>query len=90
MQSSLYVGLSGQIALNRRLETIANNVANSATAGFRAEEVKFESVLSLASSDPVHFSTSGQSFLSRRAGELTKTGDPFDLAVRARLTGDDR
>ena len=33
MQSGIYVGLSAQIALEKRLETIANNVANSGTAG---------------------------------------------------------
>ena len=28
MQSALYVGLSAQVALEKRLQTIANNVAN--------------------------------------------------------------
>ena len=60
MQSNLYVGLSAQVALQRRLETIANNVANASTAGFRAEEVKFETVLSRAGADPVAFATAGQ------------------------------
>ncbi|HEX5599166.1 MAG TPA: flagellar basal body protein, partial [Hyphomicrobiaceae bacterium] len=39
MQSSLYVALSGQLALHRRLETIASNVANASSAGFRAQQV---------------------------------------------------
>ena len=38
MQSSLYVALSGQVALQKRLDTIANNIANVNTSGFRAEE----------------------------------------------------
>jgi flagellar basal-body rod protein FlgF len=29
MQSNFYVGLSAQISLQRRLETVANNVANA-------------------------------------------------------------
>jgi flagellar basal body rod protein FlgG len=33
MQSSLYVALSAQLSLQRRIDTIANNIANSATAG---------------------------------------------------------
>ena len=50
MQTSLYVALSAQMSLQKRLETIANNVANVSTAGFRAEEVKFETLLSHTSS----------------------------------------
>ena len=65
MQSSFYVGLSAQIALQRRLETIANNVANASTAGFRAEEVKFETLLSRVDHDPVAFATAGKTYLSR-------------------------
>ena len=40
MQSGLYVALSGQVALERRLQTIASNVANMNTAGYRADGVK--------------------------------------------------
>jgi flagellar basal-body rod protein FlgF len=81
MQSNFYVALSAQIALQRRLDTIANNVANASTAGFRAEEVKFESLLSLASADPVAFASAGNSYLSRRPGELVRTDNLFDVAV---------
>ena len=38
MSSSLYVALSGQVAMERRLTTVANNVANLSTAGYRGEE----------------------------------------------------
>ncbi len=82
MQSGLYVGLSGQLALYRRLETIANNVANASTAGFRAEEIKFDTVISRISPNPVSFSSHGESFLSRRTGEIVRTDNPFDVAVQ--------
>ena len=82
MQSNFHVGLSAQIALQKRLGTIANNVANASTAGFRAEEVKFETLLSQVSDSPVAFSSAGQSYLSRQAGELAQTGSPFDVAVQ--------
>ena len=48
MQSALYVNLSAQVALEQRLNTVASNVANLATTGYRAEEVKFETILSRA------------------------------------------
>jgi flagellar basal-body rod protein FlgF len=81
MQGNLYVGVSAQVALQRRLETIAHNVANASTAGFRAEEVRFETLLSQTGLDPVAFAIAGPSFLSRRSGELVRTDNMFDVAV---------
>jgi len=82
MQSSLYVVLSAQVAMEKRLNTIANNVANMNTGGFRADEVKFEEVLSLAAKENVSFASSGQNFISRRTGPVTKTDNPLDVAIQ--------
>lgn len=81
MQSSLYVALSAQIALEQRLNTVATNVANLGTAGYRAEEVKFGTVLSQAGKREVAFATPGDTFLSRRGGPLTKTDSPLDVGL---------
>src|SRR5215468_10876129 len=81
MQSALYVGLSAQVSLEKRLQTIANNVANVNTAAFRTDVVKFETVLSRAGSSPVAFSTPGDNIISREAGNLSETGNPLDVAV---------
>jgi flagellar basal-body rod protein FlgF len=82
MQPSLYVALSGQIALQKRLETIAHNVANVSTAGFRAEEVKFSTIVSNVPPDPAAFASSNGTYISRNAGDLVETQNPFDVAVR--------
>ena len=81
MTSSTYVALSAQIGLERRLNTIAHNVANMNTAGFRAEEVKFEAVMTRAGIGEVAFSSAGESFISRRAGLVNHTGNPLDVAI---------
>jgi flagellar basal-body rod protein FlgF len=81
MQSALYVSLSAQVALERRLETIANNLANMKTAGFRADAVKFETALSRAASQPVAFSSAGENFISRKPGSVTRTENTLDVAV---------
>ena len=81
MQSALYVGLSAQVALEKRLQTIANNVANINTTAFRTDVVKFETVLSRAGTSPVAFSSPGDNIISREAGNLTETGNPLDVAV---------
>jgi flagellar basal-body rod protein FlgF len=82
MQSNIYVGLSAQLALQRRLDTVANNVANSSTAGFRAEQMSFEELLSKSGQTAVSFVSKGQSYLSTQGGELTQTDNPLDIAVR--------
>lgn len=82
MQSSLYVSLSSQIALERRLVTLADNVANANTTGFRATEVKFNEVLASTGSTDVSFVDQGQDYLSTANGGLKTTGSPLDFAIR--------
>ena len=79
MESGLYVALSGQLALQRRLDPVANNVANRGTPGFRAEIVNFESVLSRSA---VAHTTLGKSRFSPQSGAMTQTGNPLDVAIQ--------
>jgi flagellar basal-body rod protein FlgF len=85
MQSGLYVGISSQIALERRLNTIADNMANMNTVGFRSTEVKFDEVMTKTQNDlnaKVAFVTQGNDYLSGRNGELQQTGNALDFAVK--------
>jgi flagellar basal-body rod protein FlgF len=84
MQSAFYVSLSSQVALDKRLTTIAENVANAATIGYRATGVSFDTALSRASATPTAYATAGPDFISQAPGGLAKTDNEFDLAV----TGD--
>ena len=86
MQSNIYVSLSTQLALQRRMETIANNVANATTAGFRAEEMTFEQIDSQTQrqAEPVSYVSRGLTRLSLAPGELTQTSNPLDVAIRGR------
>ena len=81
METGIYVALSGQLAAQRRLETIAHNLANANTPGFRSEEIKFSSLLSSATADPVSFASTGESYFSRRSGGVMHTGNPLDVAI---------
>ncbi len=82
MQSSLYVTLSAQMALQRRVDTIAHNVANATTAGFRAEEVRFETILSDITSEPTAFASMGDTYISRKTGPVSQTDNALDVAVK--------
>lgn len=81
MQSAFYVTLSSQVALDKRLTTIAENVANAGTVGYRATGVSFETVLSKAAATPTAYASAGTDFISRTPGGLVKTDNPFDVAV---------
>ena len=82
MQTGLYVALSSQVALEKRLNTIADNVANTSTIGFRATQVKFEDVVSGLGDRELSFVSTGGTYLSTAAGPLRETGNPFDFAIR--------
>jgi flagellar basal-body rod protein FlgF len=82
MQEGLYVALSSQIALEKRLNTIADNVANASTVGFRATGVKFEDVVSSLDNQALSFVTSGDTYISDTNGPLRETGNPFDFAIK--------
>ena len=81
MASELYVSLSGQMAMETRLATVANNVANMRTAGFRAETVDFDTVLSDYRSDRVNYASLGETHIDRTAGPIEATGNPLDVAI---------
>lgn len=82
MQSALYVSLSSQVALERRLTTISGNMANANTTGFRATEIKFSEVLNGAGKVKTSFVDQGNDFLSNKSGGLKNTGNAFDFAVK--------
>lgn len=85
MQSGLYVALSSQMALEKRLTTIADNIANMNTVGFRSTEVKFNQILSRTGNDlnaKIAFVSQGNDYLNTETGQFTKTDNPLDLAVK--------
>lgn len=73
--------MSAQLALLKRMESVAQNVANVSTPGYRAERISFQEALSVQPDRPTSFVGSGQTFLSAQPGALEKTGNPYDIAV---------
>lgn len=82
MESGLYVALSSQVALERRLTTIADNMANTSTVGYRATGVKFEDMVSGTGSNSVSFVSSGDTYIANEGGSLRETGNPLDFAIQ--------
>ncbi len=82
MLNNLYVNISAQIALRNRMETLAHNVANMNTPGFRSDSIRFEEQVSKLGDRNVSFSSSGENFISRASGPVTKTDNPLDISIQ--------
>jgi flagellar basal-body rod protein FlgF len=82
MQNGLYVGVSAQVALQRRLETIADNIANMNTVGYRATGVSFEAEIARTGDTTMNYVSPGADYLSQRIGGLVKTDNALDFAVQ--------
>jgi flagellar basal-body rod protein FlgF len=89
MENASLVGLSRQIALQRELDVVANNIANLNTTGFKADNVVFhEHLMPVARANAFRGSDRQVSFVQDRAtwldlaqGPVQQTGNPLDVAV---------
>ena len=83
MDNSGYIGLSRQIGLQRELTTVANNLANMNTNGFRREGAIFaEHIEALQSENTsLSMSTLSRRYVDLSAGELSITDEPLDVAI---------
>jgi flagellar hook protein FlgE len=78
--------ISGLNAAQTDLDVVANNLANSETAGFKRSSVNFaDVVVASTTSDPNHVSGAGVRVASTRQdfsiGSIEQTGNALDLAV---------
>jgi len=82
MKVTLHVALGGQMAMQAQLATIANNVANMTTPGFRAAGSRFAALVSRQQPAPISYVSAARGYIDRRPGALKQTGNPLDVAVR--------
>jgi flagellar basal-body rod protein FlgF len=88
MENGILVALSSQTVLRRELETIANNLANMNTTGFKRERSLFRPYLAVeqGAADPrSDYPVLVQDVATVQdltPGRLDATGNPLDLAIR--------
>ncbi len=90
MNSGLYAACAGLVARTQALDTIAANIANSSSAGFRGEQNVFGTVLATAGHhrlSSLNQVTNSYGILSgtrldQTQGMLTRTGNDLDLAIQ--------
>lgn len=77
-----YLALNRQIGLSREMNSIAANVANVSTTGYRREGLVFaEFVRGTAGGPGLSMADLRGRFASARAGEVTLTGGRLDVAI---------
>jgi flagellar basal-body rod protein FlgF len=85
MDNAVYVGLSRQMALRREMDVIANNIANSDTAGFKVEDAMWRTEAKAAprtpQSDAIAFVLDDGVARDFSQGAMAQTASPFDLAI---------
>jgi flagellar basal-body rod protein FlgF len=90
MDSGYYSACTALVSRTQELDTIANNLANASTVGFRAQENVFSSVLADAgntTASPLNQAINNYGVLSGTAldlsqGALQKTGNDLDVAIQ--------
>ena len=78
MSAEIYAALSGARSSWRQMETIASNVANVSTAGFKAQRVTFE----MYEQNGEAYSRAVEAPRDMRSGALERTDVPTDLALQ--------
>src|SRR5687768_13684666 len=83
MENSILVGFSHQMALKQQMDTIANNVANMSTPGYRAQNMVFTEYLAKPKGieHPLSMVMDYGQFQSTEAGPMQRTGNPLDVAL---------
>jgi flagellar basal-body rod protein FlgF len=89
MNSGYYAACTGLMSRTQALETIANNLANVSTAGFRARHNTFSSILATTGNTPLSvlnqdandYGVLSGTRLDASQGALERTGSDLDLAV---------
>ena len=77
------------MALRRKLEVAANNVANIETSGFRAQQLSFQEYLKPEKGQeigakperPLSLVDAATAYTTTNVGSLRATGNPLDLAI---------
>lgn len=82
METAGYATLSRQSGLMREMQIVANNIANSATTGYRQEGVVFsEYVRDISHGPSLSMARATIRNTSMEQGPLTQTNGQFDLAI---------
>ena len=89
MENAQLISLSRQIALQRQMDVVANNMANINTTGFKAESMLFQDYLMPVARDneltgadqDLHYTEDWSTIHDMSTGSIEQTGNPLDVAL---------
>jgi flagellar basal-body rod protein FlgF len=89
MENAQLISLSRQIALQRQMDVVANNIANLNTTGFKAESILYEEFEMPVARDrdfqsadqPLLFTQDWATMHDMAPGSIEQTGNPLDVAL---------
>ena len=89
MENAQLISLSRQIALQRQMDVVANNMANINTSGFKSENMLFEDYLMPTARDNdfggqddlLHYTEDWSTIHDMSTGSIEQTGNPLDVAL---------
>jgi flagellar basal-body rod protein FlgF len=83
MDAALYTTLTRQSGLMREMQSVANNIANASTTGFRREGVIFsEYVAKMGDGPSLSMANAHARWVDLAQGGHSQTGGAFDLAIQ--------
>jgi flagellar basal-body rod protein FlgF len=82
MDKLIYTAMSGASQSMQQLASVANNLANASTTGFRAEKLSFQALPMTGDGSPTRvFTTDAQPGADLQPGIIQQTGRELDVAV---------
>jgi len=89
VDSGFYAACAGLVAKTRALDSLAHNLANVSTTGFKGQRVDFQALLAQANLSGLSqvnqainsFGVASEPSLDLTQGSIERTGNPLDLAI---------
>ena len=89
MENAQLIGLSRQVALQRQMDVVANNIANINTTGFKSEQLLFQEFLMPVARDRdfpmldqrLSYTEDWATIHDMSVGTIVQTGNPLDVAL---------
>jgi flagellar basal-body rod protein FlgF len=82
MDAPSSVALSGQMARERQMDVLANNIANMSTTAFKGEQMVFAEIMSNKGGATVDYVQDAGTVRDWSQGPLTRTGNALDVALQ--------
>jgi flagellar basal-body rod protein FlgF len=82
MDASAGIALSGQLARERQMDVLSNNIANLSTTAFKGQRMIFAELLENRDGAPAHYVQDIGTARDWSQGPLERTSNPLDIALQ--------